>query len=249
MPEMVKTWIVFATGLGMLFLGWLIGFLDSNRNSNKKIRSAELKAQIEIEEAKRAAVEAGQKAVEAAKAAEGNSFLRLWADSSGQQRLDVDGARIDAPAAIQPDQRRRLIALLNQMRPWVEASPAVPASQPAASPRPASAPPAASTAAMPPLPAAATVEPVKVTLGQSRAARPAAAPQPKTIVQQIDEVLQKRLAGTPLGTRNIHLAEGLGGSVEVWIGLQKYKGIDEVPDPEVVAAIRAAISEWETRAK
>jgi hypothetical protein len=31
------------------------------------------------------------------------------------------------------------------------------------------------------------------------------------------------------------------------VGLTKYNGIDEVPDPQIKAAIRSAITEWENR--
>jgi uncharacterized protein (DUF2147 family) len=236
MPETVKTWIVFVVGLAMLGLGWLIGFLDSNRNSTKKIRSAELQAQIEIEEAKKMAAAASLKAAEAAKTAVGNSLLRLWADPAGQARLDLDGAQIDSPQVMLPDQRRRLIAILTQMRPWVEGAPAAPA----AAPQPIPAAPVAPAAAAPARQAA------PVTGKDKEKDEP---PAPKSIVRQIDDVLQKRLAGTATGTRNIRLSESVTGGVEVWVGLQRYTGIDEVPDPEVVAAIRAAISEWETRAQ
>jgi hypothetical protein len=33
----------------------------------------------------------------------------------------------------------------------------------------------------------------------------------------------------------------------VYVGLTKYMGVDDVPDPEVKAAIRSAIREWENR--
>jgi hypothetical protein len=66
-------------------------------------------------------------------------------------------------------------------------------------------------------------------------------------VAQIDDVLQSRLVGTPLAAKRIRLGETPGGGVLVYIGTDRYEGIDAVPDPEAVAAIRAAISEWEKR--
>ena len=33
----------------------------------------------------------------------------------------------------------------------------------------------------------------------------------------------------------------------VFVGLTRYSGIDEVPDPDIKAAIRAAIAEWEEK--
>lgn len=68
-----------------------------------------------------------------------------------------------------------------------------------------------------------------------------------SIVSQIDGVLQARLAGTPLEDRGIFLAQSREGMVNVYVGLTRYSGVDEVPDPEIKAAIRAAIAEWEDK--
>ena len=66
-------------------------------------------------------------------------------------------------------------------------------------------------------------------------------------MSQIDTILQARLAGTPLGERGIFLTQSPEGGVIVYVGLTRYNGVDEVPDPEIKAAIRAAITEWEDK--
>lgn len=232
MPEMIRTWIVFAVGLGMLILGWLIGFLDSNLRASKKIQAAQLQAQVEIEAARQKAAEGLPAAPPAA------SILRLWSSPDQQLHLELEGSELGAPGTLSPEQRRRLIAALNQMRPWVEARPA------AVPPRPAP------VAAEPPPPVVPPpVEPVKASLFPGRAKPIEPAPAPLSIVEQINEVLQKRLAGTSLGRKAISLSESPAGGVIVQIGASRYEGIEAVPDPEVVAAIRAAIAEWETRSK
>lgn len=68
-----------------------------------------------------------------------------------------------------------------------------------------------------------------------------------SIVTQIDSVLQTRLVGTPLEDRGVFLTQSPEGGVMVYVGLTKYAGIDDVPDPEIKAAIRAAITEWEDK--
>lgn len=231
MPETVRTWIVFAVGLGMLFLGWLIGFIDSNLRANKKVRAAELKAEVEIEAARQKAAQAQPATLPEA------SILRLWSGPDQQLHLELEGTDLGAPGTLLPDQRRRLIAVLSRARPWVEAPPA------AVPPRPA-------PAAEPPPPVVPLpVEPVKASPfpGRPRPVEPA--PAPLSIVEQINEILQKRLAGTPLGRKAISLSESPTGGVIVTLGVNRYQGLDAVPDPDVVAAIRAAIAEWETRAK
>ncbi|NTU56174.1 MAG: hypothetical protein HGA79_07985, partial [Anaerolineales bacterium] len=47
--------------------------------------------------------------------------------------------------------------------------------------------------------------------------------------------------------RGLVLMESASGGVNVYVGISKYEGLDEVPDEEVKTAIRAAIAEWEKR--
>jgi hypothetical protein len=89
------------------------------------------------------------------------------------------------------------------------------------------------------------------------AAQPVASPAKKpeaeknissmSIVQQIDTVLQARLTDTPLDKRGIRLQESIQGGVEVYVGLQKFLAVEDVPDETIKAAIRAAIAEWEKK--
>ena len=67
------------------------------------------------------------------------------------------------------------------------------------------------------------------------------------MVAQIDEILQKHMVGTPLEKMGIKLTETPGGGVTVTVGLNRYAGVGEVPNPEIQAAIRAAIGEWEKK--
>ena len=67
------------------------------------------------------------------------------------------------------------------------------------------------------------------------------------MVGQIDAILQNNLVGTPLAGRGIHLVESAQGGAMVVVGMNRYAGIGDVPDPEVQAAIRAAITEWENK--
>lgn len=186
-------------------------------------------------------------------------LLRIKNEGGGFT-LDLDGTRINT-SALSPDQRRRLIEMLNVIRPWLEGRPA-----PASVPAPPATPPPTSSGLLnrvqPPTP----VEDLRQNLlAQSATPPPPAQPQPasfkpatiakedrpaapaSSIVGQIDNVLQARLAGTPLEERGIFLTESSEGGVNVYVGLTRYNGVDEVPDPEVKAAIRAAIAEWENK--
>ncbi len=178
-----------------------------------------------------------------------NSVLKLSLDSSQRPCLDMDGRRIDT-SQMSPDQRRRLIDLMVLMRPWIDASPvarpepavANPTRQPAtqqpyaAAPAPQAAPRVSSPApAVPPVP------------GNAASASEPPASTPTTMVGQIDAILQTRLAGTSLAGRGIRLVESSNGGAMVIVGLNRYPGVGDVPEPEVQAAIRAAIAEWEKK--
>jgi hypothetical protein len=70
---------------------------------------------------------------------------------------------------------------------------------------------------------------------------------PSTMVGQIDAILQAHLSSLPLENRVIRLIESPEGDVAVMVGLTKYNGVGEVPDPQVQDIIRAAIAEWEDK--
>lgn len=166
-------------------------------------------------------------------------------NENGYLTLDLDGTRVDT-SALSSDQRKRLIEMLNVIRPWLENKPA-PAPAPVTPPvrsQPASAADvrAVSTPATP-QPAAQTQD--RSAASTAKSDRPAA--PANSIVGQIDSILQAHLIGTPLEGRGIFLAQSPEGGVNVYVGLTRYNGVDDVPDAEIKAAIRAAISEWENK--
>ena len=153
-------------------------------------------------------------------------ILRAGRARSGAIWLEMDGTRLNSLENLQTDQRKRLVNLLLELRPWLENIPA----------------PAAPTP-NPPRPDPSPVPPAAKTKTEKEAARPVLAI--KSILEQIDEVLQEKLPSSPYNKRDIRLEEGPGGVVMVRDGLNKYEGIEAVPDPEIQTLIRQAIAEWE----
>lgn len=224
---------VVAIGLavGAMFFGYFFGLFEG-RGQGYKRRKAEEAEEVEQHEPEAKAAEPLSPAATTLPPGE-SPLLDVSRDPAGDLHLSLDGQRIEA-AVLSSAQRERVIAVLTQIRPWLE-SPA-PAPRPA---QPAPAQPAPAPAVRPtqsPRPAS----PLVVDDDE-----PVAAPQ--SIVAQIDAILQTQLAGTPLVEKGIRLQESLEGGVIVWVGIEKYQGLDEVPDEQIKAAIRAAISAWEKK--
>ncbi len=71
----------------------------------------------------------------------------------------------------------------------------------------------------------------------------------KSLAEQVDEILQEKLLDSPLREKKIRLLDLPGGGLVVMVGLQKFDGIDAVPDEQVRAMLHEAVDEWGKRAK
>ena len=229
-------------------IGWTMGFFDSNMRTAKKIETAESEAQRKIAEAeqKLALTKSSQTQQD------DPGLLRL--KKNGERfTLEVDGTLV--PREISPDRKKRLIELITILRPWLEGGQSQEAaSQPAApiqaQPMPNSAQvaisrpaPASSRIATPPVPVPVTLQ----SIVQPKKPEPEKNIASLSIVQQIDMILQERLSNSPLAKQGIRLQESIQGGAEVYVGLNKFLAVDDVPDEEIKAAIRAAIAEWEKK--
>ncbi|OGO75923.1 MAG: hypothetical protein A3K41_17560 [Chloroflexi bacterium RIFOXYD12_FULL_57_15] len=238
------TWptpVLIGVLLLVLLIGALIGNFTSGVESKKKLEEAHARIETVIQQARSDAERAAARVAQAEKmiaSAPGNSqpgktFLRLWLDSAERPALDLDGQRVDTTRISEPH-RKRLVSLLSVMRPWIEGKPS--ASAPILAP-PTPVPPPAPKSIFSLFPAPSLLPAKKVEL-------PAALP---SMVAQIDEILQARLAIGPLAERGIKLQESPEGAVIVMVDAQKFEGVGEVTDPEVQSVIRAAIAEWEQK--
>ena len=230
---------IIGIGLAAMFFGYFFGLFEGRSQGYKKCRNED------------AAGRPGALAPPQPGAAPGfpgigdHSLLELGRDEKGQPLLRLDGRQVDA-SIMATEQRRRLIDLLVMLRPWVDQGSA-------------RAPSAAARAVADSAPASMASrrsQPADTQAGQPAAARPFAidpAPLPTrppaslSLVAQIDAVLQTRLAGTPLASRGIRLAEALHGGATVFVGTAQYDGVDRVPEPAIQEAIRGAIAEWENK--
>jgi hypothetical protein len=212
-----------------VIVGWGIGFLDSNLRTSQKIKAAEQKAQIKLEEAEKKIAQADQKLSLESRIApaplDDPGLLRLKRINN-RVTVEMDGVLL--PEVLSADKKKRLIELISVFRPWLENDKTpVSVSRP---PEPAAVKEPASRPILSPV-----IKPEEKNLSTL------------SIVGQIDSVLQTRLTNTKFAKSGIRLQESFQGGVEVYVGLQKYSTVDDVPDQEIKAEIRAAIAEWEQK--
>ncbi len=165
---------------------------------------------------------------------------------TGELLVEIAGRRYGHPTEIQDASVWRGVSAAHRdLTQWLQTGespvPPLPAPEPAPPPGPAPIPPADQADA--PLPNMNPFHQMKILRERAKAAPPG----PKSMVEQIDEVLQKRLAGSPYASLGIRMQPSASGGVQIVVGRQRYDGVDAVPDPGIQALIREAVKEWETR--
>lgn len=214
-----------------ILIGWAIGFFDSNGRADKKIKIAEANAETKIREAEKKIAQADEQFSLESRLSpsvkDDPGLLRLK-KNNGRITVEMDGAQL--PEVLSAERKKRLIELISNFRPWLESG--------GQSQQVAAAPAASVNVLRPSTPASVQA--------------PAQKPEEKniatlSIVNQIDTVLQARLMNTQFAKNGIRLQESALGGVEVYVGLQKFSTIDDVPDEAIKSEIRAAIAEWEEK--
>ena len=66
-----------------------------------------------------------------------------------------------------------------------------------------------------------------------------------SVVDEVNEILQRKLTGSAIAGKGIHLMENHNKEIRFWVGLNSYDDVEEIPDPEVRQIIDAAVKEWE----
>jgi len=224
----INIMLVIIIALVCMFFGYFFGLFEGRSQGNKKRKAEDEAGQQENPH---------QAATAPAPVVFDDPGLLRLREDNGSFGVELDGAPVQVDA-VAPEQRKRLIELITRVRPWVEGRQT--SSAPAAQPFPVSTP--VSVPVSQPLSAGRTLSntsPVTV-----KKEEPAA---PKTMVGQIDAILQDKLVDTALARRGIKLEESASGGVTVVVGINRYPGLGDVPDPDVQAAIRAAIAEWERK--
>ena len=66
-----------------------------------------------------------------------------------------------------------------------------------------------------------------------------------SVIDEVNEILQKKLHGSPLAGKGIHLMENHNKEIRFWVGLNSYNDVEEIPDPDVRQIIDESVREWE----
>jgi hypothetical protein len=242
---------IIGIGLATMFFGYFFG-LAEGRNQGYKRRKKEEAQEVKPMPAPQ--VPASPPVASPQVFVRDDPGLLRLKNENNQLVLEVDGDRLNT-TPLQPAQRKRLIDLLTLIRPFLEgAAPAQPASPRSVAPPPQQAPQAST---LTPVERQAVfggqvqpkVEPVpaKITLPFGTKKKEEPVLSPLTMVEQIDAILQTRIANTPFAALGLKIQEGPGGLVNVIVGDKKYEGVGDVPDPNVQAVLRAAVEEWEKK--
>jgi hypothetical protein len=161
-----------------------------------------------------------------------------WEGEDDHLVLEIDGATYRRGSELRAEQKHRLRRLKSDLETWVEIPPPSPAIQQEVS-KPEPAPPVDDARQT-------SLNPFSIFTRSFRTAERAGPDEAeKSIVEQIDEILQAKLEGTPFEERGIRLVEGSDQGMLIEVGLDRYRDIDSIPDEAVRQILRASVAEWE----
>jgi hypothetical protein len=68
-----------------------------------------------------------------------------------------------------------------------------------------------------------------------------------SVVDEVNDILQRKLHGSPLAGKGIHLMENHKQEIRFWVGLESFDNVEDIPDPEIRKFIDDAVKEWEEK--
>jgi hypothetical protein len=171
------------------------------------------------------------------------ALLKVWQDPQKSGLVvDMDGKEFSQSVQLNARQRSQLSQLILTLNDWLEARQGT--QEPGERLRSRQV-----TPIEPPLaektPRGLNLSPSNVLSNALKADVPRSQLPTESIVGQIDAILQGKLKGSPLQGKAIRLMEVPGVGMVVMVGLERYDQVEQVPDRQIQAVIRAAVREWE----
>lgn len=163
-----------------------------------------------------------------------------WEGKDDHLVLEIDGATFRRENELRSEQKSLLRRLRSDLQAWVEITPPRSALQQDVS-KPESVAPVDDERQT-------SLNPFSIFTRSFQSTERTGPDEPeKSIVEQIDEILQAKLEGTPLEERGIRLVEGPDQGMVIEVGLERYREVDSIPDEEIRQILRASVAEWENR--
>jgi hypothetical protein len=171
----------------------------------------------------------------------------LYSPSGKKIATELDGEFYRDFLILSPEQKKRVVRLVDLMQKWTE-KPEVPSvgeqlpvatvivNEVSETKPPIQQPASAFTYYSP----AITDETVEVENGKEE--KPL---KPTTVAGQISAIIDEMIQDSSLKEKGIKLIENERQGVDVWIGLEKFDGINAIPYPDVQELIRKAVIQWE----
>ena len=245
-----NTIVLIIVGLAGLFIGLLVSGLFSNRDAKAR-KPSTLTPEMEKE-----------------------GFLevaRLWYSPTSKRIMpELDGEFIPDHASLTPEHQKKIFRLSDLLSEWVRKIPSevaqpVPQSQEPAAPSPFTAiPPGKESDQSSPFietPQVQSLTPVTNafssqamgTVEEGITERDTTeydeeehlVIKPRTVAGQISLILEDLIKNSTLREKGIKLIEREDHGVDVWIGMEKFDGVDAIPYPEAQQLIKAAAARWE----
>jgi hypothetical protein len=168
-------------------------------------------------------------------------LAQLWRDeSSGDLRIQLENRTFEKASELSAEERAKMVDLLRDWVAWLGFNPPSQPTPPPAAPQPM---PASAPVISRPAPVSAVGAPV--VKPETDKVTPA---RPMSMVEQVDLILQEMQADLPIQSSRIKLVDDMQHGIVVWIGLEHYAGIDNIPSEEGRKLVRSAVAEWERRA-
>jgi hypothetical protein len=174
-------------------------------------------------------------------------LLRVWRDlSTGSLVVEIGGQQFNSLEHLRnADLERRFVNVVRELDGLSQPK----GSKPTQAPR-ATISPATGKDEAPPPPSLGPVSMFRqmgrAAIGQTPTTPEVSAPQ--TIADQIEDLLQARLAKLPsFQGRTIHVRPSVDGGVRIEIDERFYDGIGDVDDPDVRALLGDVVREWESK--
>ncbi len=176
--------------------------------------------------------------------------LAYWVDSSLATQVAENASRPDQPVPVIESPSTPPLAAVTAVASQVDSFPVEQAAQPNPAPQAPQTPQVSSPSSQTPQavnpPRIDLVKGLRLSL-EGQSARKIEESQNRSIASQVDEILQEKIKGTVLEQKAIRLMELPGKGMVVLVGLEQYDSLDAVPYPDVQAAIKYCVNEWEKK--